>query len=204
MSLPIVIQFAKLPKLGHVKTRLEPRLKKQGSYDLHIKLVNHIYAVLNHSDCESYLFFDQLGTHPSLDVFQHDTRTHVQQGKDLGEKMLNSLQWALQKSDKAIIVGSDCPVIDSEVILNAINQLNHSDMVFVPAEDGGYVLVGASRIDPSVFEAMPWGTDQVMEKTVQRLEENGTDFELLDTLWDVDRPEDYDRLVEWDDKFRID
>lgn len=203
MSPPIVIQFAKLPKLGHVKTRLEPRLAKQGSYDLHIKLVNHIHGVLCHSDCESYLFFDQLGTHPALDVFQHDTQTHVQQGQDLGERMLNALQWGLQKSDKAIIVGSDCPVIDSVVIQKAIDQLNQSDMVFVPAEDGGYVLVGAARIDPGVFEAMPWGSDQVMAKTIEKLEYNGTTFGLLDTLWDVDRPEDYDRLVAWDDRFRV-
>ena len=203
MSLPIVIQFAKLPKLGHVKTRLEPRLAKQGSYDLHIKLVNHIHAVLNHSGCESYLFFDQLGTHPSLDVFQYDAQTHVQQGQDLGEKMLNALQWGLQKSDKAIIVGSDCPVIDSKVIQAAIHQLDQSDMVFVPAEDGGYVLVGAKTINPNVFSHMPWGTDQVMEETIKKLEQDGSSFALLDTLWDVDRPEDYDRLVEWDERFRV-
>ena len=67
--------------------------------------------------------------------------------------------------------------------------------MLVPAEDGGYVLVGLRRAAPVLFDAMPWGTDRVMAETRSRLEFAGLTWRELAPSWDVDRPEDFDRLA---------
>lgn len=202
-NIPTLIQFAKFPVLGNVKTRLEPLLSKQGSYDLHVKLVNHMNQVLRDSEGNPVLFLDRIGNHPSIDSIKKHTPLDVQVGEDLGEKMLNAINLALATTDKVVLVGSDCPVLSPEIIQQALNSLDNADMVFVPAEDGGYVLVGASKPNPNVFKNIPWGTGNVMEETLKVLNGDKTLFKLLEKLWDVDRPEDYERLIEWDNTFRV-
>lgn len=202
-NVPTLIQFAKFPVLGNVKTRLEPLLNKQGSYDLHIKLVTNMNEVLRNSKGNPVLFLDRIDGHSSIESLKKHTPLDVQVGEDLGEKMLNAINRALETTDKVILVGSDCPVLSAEIIQKALNSLDNADMVFVPAEDGGYVLVGASKPNPNVFKNIPWGTGAVMEETLKVLNRDQTHYELLDTLWDVDRPEDYERLIEWDSKFRV-
>ncbi len=69
------------------------------------------------------------------------------------------------------------------------------DAVFIPAEDGGYVLVGLRRPQPRLFEGIDWGSERVMAQTRERLSELGLRWVELPTLWDVDRPGDLLRLA---------
>jgi glycosyltransferase A (GT-A) superfamily protein (DUF2064 family) len=68
--------------------------------------------------------------------------------------------------------------------------------VFAPCEDGGYALIGLSRVDRRIFEGIAWGSDTVMAETRQRLAALCWESRELDTLWDVDRPEDHARLLD--------
>jgi glycosyltransferase A (GT-A) superfamily protein (DUF2064 family) len=68
--------------------------------------------------------------------------------------------------------------------------------VLVPADDGGYVLLGLTRSDKRLFEGIAWGSDTVLADTRARLRALDWRWRELETLWDVDRPEDYQRLVE--------
>ena len=91
---------------------------------------------------------------------------------------------------------ADVPGLGAGDIRAAMRALREGrDAVFAPAEDGGYLLVGLSHVMPALFEAMPWGTDAVMEETRQRLRNLGWRWLELATRWDVERPEDYQRLV---------
>lgn len=72
------------------------------------------------------------------------------------------------------------------------------DAVFIPAEDGGYVLVGLRRPLPRLFEDIDWGSERVMTQTRARLHELGLSWRELPTLWDIDRPQDLDRLASID------
>jgi hypothetical protein len=56
-------------------------------------------------------------------------------------------------------------------------------------------LIGLRRIDPLLFEGIRWGDDSVMAGTRDRLRSLGWRWRELETLWDVDRPEDYQRLL---------
>ena len=93
------------------------------------------------------------------------------------------------------MIGTDCPALTAGELRAAAKALQAgNDAVFVPAEDGGYVLIGLRHPIASLFYGIPWGTDQVMDHTRARLRSAGLRWQELAPLWDVDRPEDLDRL----------
>jgi glycosyltransferase A (GT-A) superfamily protein (DUF2064 family) len=69
-----------------------------------------------------------------------------------------------------------------------------ADAVVVPAEDGGYALIGMRRAEPALFCDMRWSTPHVMGATRQRLRQLGLSWQEPVTLWDVDVPADLERL----------
>jgi glycosyltransferase A (GT-A) superfamily protein (DUF2064 family) len=92
-------------------------------------------------------------------------------------------------------MGADCPALDSAALCAAASALSaEAELVFVPAEDGGYVLIGARRIDIAVFGSIEWGSASVMQQTRERLRALQWKWREQPVLWDVDRPEDLDRL----------
>jgi glycosyltransferase A (GT-A) superfamily protein (DUF2064 family) len=110
--------------------------------------------------------------------------------------MLNAFEDALTRSRHVLLMGSDCPSLTAADLRAAARALREGhDAVFCPAEDGGYVLVGLSQAMPALFDAMTWGTAIVMEETRQRLRNLGWRWHELPVHWDVDRPQDYQRLV---------
>ena len=69
-----------------------------------------------------------------------------------------------------------------------------ADVVLAPAEDGGYALIGARRVTPAVFAGVTWGSEGVLAETRANLAGAGLRVRLLPAVWDVDRPEDLERL----------
>jgi hypothetical protein len=67
--------------------------------------------------------------------------------------------------------------------------------VVLPAEDGGYVLIGTARPQPVLFAGVEWGTERVMAQTRECLRAAGLRWCEPATLWDVDRPADLARLA---------
>jgi glycosyltransferase A (GT-A) superfamily protein (DUF2064 family) len=70
-----------------------------------------------------------------------------------------------------------------------------NDAVVVPAEDGGYVMLGLNRCEAALFQEIEWGSAKVMTATRKRLRRLRWRWKELETLWDIDRPEDYRRLL---------
>ena len=199
----LIIQFAKFPRLGAVKTRLQGLLTEQGSYDLHIKLLTHVNQTIEESGFNHVLALDKLGELECINSIAKQTPILLQQGHDLGAKMQAALNWGLKRYQKVVIVGSDCPVLDAEFYAKVCRTLDEYDQVFIPAEDGGYVLIAAKTINPVIFKDMPWGTGEVMTETKSRLDQQGKAYKCLAELWDVDRPEDYQRLVAINPTFNV-
>ncbi len=69
-----------------------------------------------------------------------------------------------------------------------------NDAVVIPAEDGGYVLIGMRKPAPEPFAGVRWGSNSVMAQTRQRLATMEWQWAEPDPLWDVDRPQGLDRL----------
>jgi glycosyltransferase A (GT-A) superfamily protein (DUF2064 family) len=66
--------------------------------------------------------------------------------------------------------------------------------VVIPAEDGGYALIGLRTSEPALFSDMPWSTPLVMNETRRRLRTLGLTWHEPVTLWDVDLPQDLERM----------
>ncbi len=123
----------------------------------------------------------------------------TEQGEgDLGQRMDRALTRILQQHTSAILIGTDAPALDAEVLRTAAQALNQHDVVFVPALDGGYALVGLTRPQPALFADMVWSTPQVMAQSRCRMQAAGLRWAELGQVADVDEPADLRHLpVGW-------
>jgi len=192
-----IVQFAKISIAGHVKTRLIPALGEQGALQLHQQLVRHTWRSLNTAQLASVELWRDQNTASSFfdDLSPAVNSAHVQRGADLGERMANAVTVVLERCDVVLIVGSDCPQLDAGYIESALQALYEgSEVVLGPASDGGYVLIGMRRAVPQVFSNVDWGSDQVLLQTRHRLQALNCEWHELPERWDVDRPEDVQKL----------
>lgn len=193
----VVIVFAKAPIPGDVKTRLIPALGAEHAAMLHTALTERAIATAQQSGAADV----ELCCAPDIEhaFFQacaedFDVLLTAQGGGDLGERMLRTLNRAIGEYGRAIIIGADCPALTAQHIANAAGMLGNHQVVLTPAEDGGYALIGATRTHTAMFSAIDWGTDVVLEQQRRNLVACGLSAHEMETLWDVDRPEDLPRL----------
>ncbi len=96
-----------------------------------------------------------------------------------------------QIRNSILLIGTDLPSISHFDLIQAIQILNHKDMVLGPSSDGGYWLIGLSNkcLNPLCawpFSGISWGTDKVLQKTIQLASLNQIDYQLLQTKNDLD------------------
>jgi rSAM/selenodomain-associated transferase 1 len=193
----MLIQFARAPVVGQVKTRMTPDLTPQQACELHCELVLWTSATLAGSGVgETRLSVAGAAAHP---LFTRCLELGVnkilqQRGADLGERMYRAIHAGLQRYTNVILVGSECPAIDGAYLAQALRALDRAPLVLGPAQDGGYVLIGAREIHRGLFEDIPWGTEHVYSKTIEAIGKLGLSWTALTALADVDRPED---LAAW-------
>jgi rSAM/selenodomain-associated transferase 1 len=191
--------FAKAPVPGQVKTRLVPRLGAAGAAALHTPLLEHALhtaASAHVGGLELWCAPDD--AHPFLRdcARRFGAKLNVQSPGDLGQRMLDAISTASLEGHAAILMGSDCPGLQPADLQAAATALRCGhDAAFVPAEDGGYVLIAARRAPAALFEGIAWGGPQVMAQTRERLSHLRWAWHEVTPRWDVDRPEDYDRLL---------
>ncbi len=201
-----LVVFAKQAIPGQVKTRLIPALGEGGATSLHRAMVERVAAILSQAQLAPWRFAVAGEAEDPLFAGKGaDLPPLVQHGNDLGERMANAVEESFAGQDgeggvdAVLLLGADCPAIDSGVIETALAELARgTEVVFVPAEDGGYVLLGLRRPMPCLFHEMPWGTSAILRMSVERLEESKVKYRCLDVLWDVDVPADLDRLAQLD------
>lgn len=195
--------FARAPVAGRVKTRLAPLLGEAGAVAAHRAMTLRTLRVA----CAAAPAAVSLWTADTPDdpffaecVERFGLVCQAQRGGDLGHRMADCLQRQLADSEKVLLIGTDCPAWTRAQLTAAAQALaDGARMVWTPAEDGGYVLVGARRgkgvPPPQVFQDIDWGTAQVMARTRAQLAALGwqgdRDWRELPALWDVDTPEDF-------------
>ncbi len=126
------------------------------------------------------------------DLFGRERKYVMQRGMDLGARLENAIQNAFDVAvTRVLVIGSDCPDIDANILDEAMNSLSHHDVVLGPAIDGGYYLIGLrSPGELSLFSEIDWGSDRVLRQTIAKATKAGCRIHLLPTLSDVDLPED--------------
>ena len=189
----LLLQFAREPVVGAVKTRMMPQLSASEACELHCKLVLWTSDSLLQAGLGPVEMVVAGAVEHSLFVRCRNrglAGIGRQRGDDLGERMYHALADGLLRYERVILVGSDCPGIDRKYLCSAVTALDAAEVVLGPAFDGGYVLVGARRLYADMFEGIVWGSDTVLAATRERLRRLAVSWTELLPLADIDRPED--------------
>ena len=188
-----IVLFARDPVAGQVKTRLSPFLSQELILELYTRfLSDSIQKICQVSDTDRFIgvtpshssgYFSRVNVEPPLTIF-------IQEGGDLGEKMLNAFQARFDEGyEHVVIIGSDSPSLPVAYIEQALNS--DKDLTIGPSTDGGYYLIGMYRKPVNVFAGgIDWGSDKVLTQTLERVQNCGSSLKLLPPWYDVDRAED--------------
>ncbi|WP_417859958.1 TIGR04282 family arsenosugar biosynthesis glycosyltransferase [Winogradskyella sediminis] len=187
MNKPLVIVFVKNITLGTVKTRLAKTIGKLGAFEVYTELVKLTEKATENLGVDKRIYF-------SNRIVENQWKGEfkaVQHGNDLGDRMCNAFKDGFDAGyNRIVLIGSDLPDINSKHIMNGLKALEEHDVVFGPAEDGGYYLVGMSKMNANIFTNKPWSQPHLLTETLQELQKNNVSVSTLDTLNDIDTYED--------------
>lgn len=191
-----VAVFAKAPIPGYAKTRLIPHLGPEGAANLQAQLIERALATVRSAALgPTTLWCAPDIDHPAFRAAERDGfRLFAQVEGDLGARMFAAFE--AERGQPLLLIGTDCPSLGPDDLRTAVSALgNGAEAVIAPCDDGGYGLIATSRPIPSLFEAISWSTNQVMAMTRERAKKAGVKLVVLRTIWDVDTPADYERLL---------
>jgi len=192
--------FARNPVAGQVKTRLAAAIGDDEAAAIYARLVERTLETAASARAAGVVDRIELWASPNTDApafteWRDNYRVELRRqcGVDLGARMRHALHSALASGSHAILIGTDCPLLDLSYLARAAAALDDHPAVFGPAEDGGYVLVGLARA-VDAFSGIPWSTADTMALTRAKLAAQGVRWQELPTLWDVDSAAD---LARW-------
>ena len=195
-----VLLFGRSPELGKVKKRLQSLIGVDKALSLHKAMCKRMLRLLrNIAIAETQFWVTSDSNQDFLCSLSAGDSLIKQPDGSLGEKMLFAISQALGVPNKkgVLLIGCDCPAITATYLKEAASRLNQgAKLVLGPAEDGGYVLIGVNGVYPELFRDIDWGSKRVYIQTLSNARALGIDYVTLETLWDVDRPEDLVRLEE--------
>ncbi|WP_121354314.1 TIGR04282 family arsenosugar biosynthesis glycosyltransferase [Flavisolibacter nicotianae] len=194
MKKEALVIFTKNPEAGKVKTRLAATIGNDAALAVYKELLWRTIAATQYLPVDKFVYYSNHAEQE--DVWNtNQYYKEVQQGSDLGERMKNAFASIFSKGyTKAVIIGTDCPALNENIVQGAFGKLADVDVVVGPAYDGGYYLLGMKRCYHLLFENMNWSTANVLPETISRCKNEGLLFQLLQTLHDVDEEKDLGAL----------
>lgn len=195
MNENLLIVFVKYPAPGTVKQRLAQQIGMDAAAKIYRQIAEAVVNNTAPQDAADYrveICFDPKDDKQLVRSWLTSSdRFSAQQGTGLGARMLNAFICAFESGFKRVIlIGSDCPDISSQIILQGFAHLQQKDIVIGPAYDGGYYLIGLRQPREEIFQDIEWGTEKVFQQTCDKIKAAGLFFTLLPTLRDIDRVED--------------
>ena len=184
--------FAKEPRPGHVKTRLAADIGPERAAGIYGEMGRGIVDRLRAGPFRRVVFFDPPEALPAvlewLDPGGLEFSPQVP--GDLGTRLEAAVREGFRRAEAVVVVGTDAPDLDSELVTSAFERLKEVDLVLGPAADGGYYLLGLKSEAPELFHGIPWSTPQVLATTLRRAKALGLSVSTLPSLSDVDTAED--------------
>jgi rSAM/selenodomain-associated transferase 1 len=185
-----LIIFMKNPVKGKVKTRLAATIGDDMALLIYQKLLKHTLNIAEHVAADKFIFFSD-AVDETIGFANSPVHNEVQSGNDLGEKMKNAFVQLFKSGYKrVVIIGTDCPGINENILETAFGEFNNSDVVIGPATDGGYYLLGMKEMHNDLFEKIDWSTSTVLPSTKERCNKNNLSYSLVTALSDVDEKKD--------------
>ena len=195
-----LILFTRYPEPGTTKTRMIPKLGEEGAAELQRQMTEHIVSRVTeftglHSTSVEVRF--EGGNRHLMAAWLGTGFDYSPQGNgDIGIRMSRAFEDGFGSGyESVMIIGSDIPDITSDIIHKAFDELRRHGLVLGPAADGGYYLIAMQKAvfilaNPRLFNDISWGTEEVLSQTLTVAEKLSLSYCLLETLADVDRPED--------------
>jgi hypothetical protein len=188
MAKTSVAILAKAPIPGTAKTRLIPAIGAHAAAVFQERLTARATATAQAADIGPVtLWCAPDVTHRSFRELGVTLRPQPE--GDLGARMLAAFE-----DGPTLVIGADCPALTPAHLRDAARALETHDIVLVPAEDGGYVLIGTNARHPALFETMIWSVPTVLAETRARIAALGLKAAELPPLWDVDTEDDLARM----------
>jgi hypothetical protein len=186
--------MAKAPIPGLTKTRLIPSIGAHAAAALQERLTARAVETAVEADIGPVtLWCAPDPTHVSFRelLTRHQITLKRQPEGDLGTRMLTAMAAA---DCPALLIGADCPALTPAHLRDAARALADADVMLIPAEDGGYVLIGTRAAQPKLFFGVAWGTSTVLSETRARISALGLKSAELPALWDLDTEADLARF----------
>lgn len=197
-----VILFLKDFQAGRVKTRLAARLGDQGALDMYRAMLADLLANLEPLKDIIVPYFDSypeaIESDSSVSVLFSQGKLKVQEGWDLGDRMSNAFREVFfDGAERAVLIGSDIPQIDSDLLEEYFEKLRQFPMAIGPAADGGYYLIGFQRgsFAPEIFDGIEWSTEVVFQQTVEQMRSLELPCYVGKELRDIDTIEDLESIL---------
>ena len=207
-NMPTIVLMTRWHAIYRCKSRLSKEIGARQAAKIQEKLTNHTINVVKKIQKEGLanikVAIDGIGIKAAKRwaKINEIKRIATQGPGNLGTKMKRQFlktytekNISKQFTNPIIIIGADLPSISHLDLIQAIQILNHKEMVLGPSNDGGYWLIGLSNklLNPLCiwpFSGIIWGTDQVLQKTIRLANLNHIDYQLLQTKNDIDNIKD--------------
>lgn len=184
----LLLIFTRNPELGKCKTRLAATVGNETALEIYKFLLQHTVSITKNIPAVKQVYYSE-------EIWEKDIwnttifEKKLQNGANLGDRMANAFEQGFENGfEKILVIGSDMYDLDATTIENAFSELDKSDFVIGPAQDGGYYLLGMKKFNVDVFKNKAWGTNTVLNDTLKNLEKYK--IKLLDIRNDVDVYED--------------
>ncbi len=192
-----LLVFAKVPRPGHVKTRLTPVLTPAEAAQLYEAFLRDALQLYARLDVDVRLYLAPPLPDEGLDGIPADVTVLEQQGPGLGPRMQNAFQEVLAAHyDRAAVVGTDHPTLPPSFVRQSFNVIEADSSICIgPSEDGGFYLLGMSAFSPRLFEGMTYSHDKVFTDTLTRIGRTEARLTVLPRWYDVDTPDTLERMI---------
>jgi uncharacterized protein len=192
--LPALAIFARAPVPHRAKTRLIPLLGPRGAAEFHAALVSDVLQKVNGMASRVAPYFFLAGGRFPVSSSLSEYTLVRQRGHDLGERLERAFRNLLARHGRALVIGTDSPLLQERDLIRGLQRLRHSDAVLGPCPDGGFYLIGLRRLERGLFDRVRWGGDFAFGDVLGNLRARGFSCAVLHPLDDVDRPADVARL----------
>jgi rSAM/selenodomain-associated transferase 1 len=184
----------KTPAPGLSKTRLSPPLRPEDCAALAACFIRDLAATIGEltrdGDVTGYAVYTPAGGEHSLRaLLPSDFHLQLQCDGDLGTRLTAATRELLSKHTGVILVNADSPTLPASILRAAVDATRRGGIVLSPALDGGYTLIGLSRMHERMFADIPWSTSEVHQVTVERAAEIGVPVVSVPGWYDVDDAE---------------
>jgi rSAM/selenodomain-associated transferase 1 len=186
MAKPVVILFARAPRLGQVKRRLAAGIGPVAALRFYRNQLSRMLrelATLKNFDITVAL----TPRHAKLRSPKHLT-VMTQSHGDLGARMHAAFN--RYRNRPVILIGSDIPGLNHRHIRAAAKALNSHHAAFGPAADGGYYLIAMGPHRPAnPFANVRWSSPTALADTLVNF--RAQRIATLETLHDIDTANDF-------------